>query len=296
MKEINELLKKNDIRANSYTKDGNVIIADTNIGKVVLKRNKNKDYIYKYLKDRNFNYFPEILDEDNYIVSRYISDTDIPKEQKIINLIDLVSLMHSKTTHFKNDVEDEYKKIYEDLSNNYEYLYEYYNDLITLIDEKVFMSPSEYLLARNINAVFSSINIGKRYIEEWQEEINGLKKMRMTVVHNNLKLDHYIRNDRDYLISWDKSKIDIPIFDLYNLYNNHFDDFDFTELLKRYEHDYPLKKYELDLFFILINMPSKIEFNDTEFNMCIKISKEIDKLYRSNILIGEYKKGRVNKN
>ena len=43
MKEISELLKKNDIRALSYKRSGNVIIADTNIGKVVIKRNKNKD-------------------------------------------------------------------------------------------------------------------------------------------------------------------------------------------------------------------------------------------------------------
>ena len=293
MKEINDLLKKNDIRAHGYRKDGNAIIADTNIGKVVLKKNKNKDYIYKYLDDRSFNYYPEILDKDEYIVSRYIEDVDIPKEQKIINLIDLVSLLHTKTTYYKNDVENEYKKIYEDLSNNYEYLSEYYNDLISLIDDKVFMSPSEYLLARNINAIFSSINIGKQYIESWQKEINGLKKMRLSVVHNNLRLSHYIRSSHDYLISWDKSKIDIPVFDLYNLYNNHFDDFDFVELLKRYEHVYPLKKYEIDLFFILITMPSKIEFNDTEFNMCDKISNEIDKLYKSNALIEEYKKEKV---
>ena len=107
---------------------------------------------------------------------------------------------------------------------------------------------------------------------------------------NNLDLSHYIKNNYDYLISWDKSKIDIPIFDLYNLYNNHFNDFDFFELLKRYESVYPLKKYEIKLLFILITMPSKLEFNDNEYNMCIKIGKEIDKLYNSNKLIEEYKK------
>ena len=290
MKEINDFLKKNDIRAHGYKKDGNVVVVDTNIGKVVLKKNKNKDYIYDYLNDRNFNYYPEVLDKDKYVVFKYIEDIDIPKEQKIVNLVELTALLHAKTTHYKNDVEDNYKKIYEDLSNNYEYLYEYYNDIISIIDDKVFMSPSEYLLARNINAVFSSINIGKGYIDNWLKEINGLKKMRFTVVHNNLKLSHYIRNSRDYLISWDKSKIDMPIFDLYNLYNNHFDDFDFVELLKNYEKIYPLKKYELDLFYILINMPSKIEFNSSEYEMCEKISKEIDRLYKSNALINEYKK------
>ena len=290
MKEISDLLKKKDIRAHSYLKNGKVIIADTNIGKVAIKKNKKKEYIYKYLNDRNFNYYPEILENEKYTVSRYIEDIDIPKEQKIIDLIDLVSLMHSKTTHYKTISEDEYKKILEDLSNNYEYLNEYYNDLISLIDEKVFMSPSEYLLARNINAIFASINKGKEYLKAWQKEIDGMTKMRVSVVHNNLNLSHFIRNSKDYLISWDKSKIDIPIFDLYNLYNNHFDDFDFIELLKRYEKIYPLKKHEIDLLFILINMPSKIEFNDSEFNMCTKISNEIDRLYRSNSIIEDYKK------
>ena len=82
----------------------------------------------------------------------------------------------------------------------------------------------------------------------------------------------------------------MPLFDLYNLYNNHFNDFDFLEILKRYEKVYPMKKYELDLFFILIMMPSKIEFDDNEFNMCLKISNEIDRLYKSNDLVGSYKK------
>ena len=290
MKEISELLKKNDIRALSYKRSGNVIIADTNVGKVVIKRNKNKDYIYNYLNTRNFDYYPEILDSEDYIVSKYVEDIDIPPEQKILDLIDLVSLMHSKTTHYKNISEDEYKKIYEDLMNNFEYLYEYYNDLISIIDDKVFMSPSEYLLARNISAIFKSIEIGRGYVEDWLKEVEGLNKLRMSIVHNNLDLSHYIRNSYDYLVSWDKSKIDIPIFDLYNLYNNHFLDFNFFELLKRYEQTYPLKKYESDLFFILINMPSKIEFNDTEFNMCIKISNEIDRLYKSNELVNQYKK------
>ncbi len=293
MKEISDLLKKNDIRALSYKKIGNVIIADTNIGKVAIKKNKNKDYIYNYLNTRNFNYYPDILSEEEYIISKYEMDTDIPKEQKIVDLIDLVSLLHSKTTHYKSITEDEYKKIYEDLSNNYEYLKEYYTDIISIIDEKVFMSPSEYLLARNIDAIFKSIEIGASYVNDWLETTKGLNKMRMTIVHNNLSLSHYIRNENNYLISWDKSKIDIPVFDLYNLYNNHFVDFDFIELLKRYERVYPLKKYEIELFFILITMPSKIEFNDTEFNMCIKIGNEIDKLYKSHELIEEYKKSIV---
>ena len=45
MKQINEILKKNDIRALSYKKEGKVIFADTNKGKVVIKKNSNKLYL-----------------------------------------------------------------------------------------------------------------------------------------------------------------------------------------------------------------------------------------------------------
>lgn len=288
MKQINKILKKNDIRALSYKKKGKVIIADTNIGKIVIKKNNNKDYIYNYLNTRNFNYYPDIIEKDDFIISKYIEDIDIPREQKILDLIDLVSLMHSKTTHYKEVSNDEYKKIYEDLSNNFEYLYQYYIDIISLIDEKVFMSPKEYTLARNISYIFKNIEIGKEYIEKWKNQIEGLTKKRVVVVHNNLDLSHYITNN--YLISFDKSKIDMPIFDLYNLYNNHNKDFSFLEILKRYEDNYPLKTYERELLFILLMMPKKIEFNDTEYNMCIKIMEEIERIKKTYILIEEYKK------
>ena len=112
----------------------------------------------------------------------------------------------------------------------------------------------------------------------------------MSVVHNNLNLSHFIENKKGYLISWDKSKLDLPIFDLYILYNNHFDEFDFYDLLKRYEKVYPLKAYELDLFLILINMPLKLDFNGSECDKCYSLTREINRLYKSHNLLEEYKK------
>ena len=43
MKAISELLKKKDIRALSYKREGNAIIADTNIGKIVIKKIRIKN-------------------------------------------------------------------------------------------------------------------------------------------------------------------------------------------------------------------------------------------------------------
>ena len=86
MKQINEILKRNDIRALGYKKIGKVIVADTNIGKVAIKENKDKEYIYNYLNTRSFNYYPEIIESEDYFICRYVEDVDIPKEQKILDL------------------------------------------------------------------------------------------------------------------------------------------------------------------------------------------------------------------
>ena len=57
----------------------------------------------------------------------------------------------------------------------------------------------------------------KNELEKWYELVKNSHKKRLVVLHNNLDLSHFLRNSKSYLISWDKSKIDIPIFDLYKL-------------------------------------------------------------------------------
>lgn len=291
MKQINDFLRKKEYKPRSYKKLGKNYLVETNKGLIVIKPKVENSKIMSYLRTRNFDYYPNIITSDkNYDLTEYIKEVDIPDEQKIMDLITLTALLHSKTTHYKEVDEDEYKKLYEDISNNIEYLFEYYLDIITIIESKVFMSPSEYLLASNISSIFSSLRYCKVELENWYKLIKEKRKMRVVVIHNNLSLDHYMKNENDYLISWGKSKIDLPIFDLYKLYLKHSLDFDFYEVLKKYESMYPLKEDERKLFLILINLPLKIEFENSNYEMCKRISKELDKLYKSYKLASEYKK------
>lgn len=291
MQKVNEILKKYDLRPHRYVKYGKATLVDTDEGKFVIKeKNRDNDFIYRYLKSRSFNYYPRILNEqdDEYEITEYIEEIETPEEQKIIDMIDLMSLLHNKTTHYKEvDVAD-YKKIYEDIDNNINYLNGYYNDIISIIESKVYMSPSEYLLARNITRIFASLNYSKYELKKWYELVGEKRKQRLVVLHNNLDLSHFIRNNNSYLINWSKSRIDIPIFDLYKLYKRHVLDFDFEELLKHYERNYPLLEEERKLFFILIALPNKIEFNKSEFEMCDLISKEIDAIIKTENLISPY--------
>jgi len=287
MKEINELIR--DYKPNGYKKIGNVILVNTKGDKLIIKRKINDNNIYEYLNSRSFRYYPNIIDEnDNYRITEYVKEIEMPNEQKIIDMINLTSLLHNKTTFYKEVDEDDYKKIYEDINGNIEYLNSYYIDIITIIESKVYMSPSEYLLARNISKIFNSLNFSKYELDNWYRMVENKKKQRYVVLHNNLELDHFIKNYNPYLISWEKAKIDIPIFDIYKLYKKHCLDFDFSTLFKIYENDYPLLEEERKLLFILISLPDKIEFNDTEYEMTKKIGEMLDYLYKTDDLISPY--------
>ena len=285
--EINKLLKEYNIKIYSYKKIDDYYMVDTTIGKLLVNINTNNNYIYEYLNTRKFNFFPEIVINDKYLITKYVEDKQIPREQKINDLIDLVSLLHIKTSYYKN-VSDEYLTIYEYLVEKYNYLFDYYQTLITTIDNSIFLSPSQYLLARNITLILDSLNIGKSYLEEWKEKIENLDKMRVCVINNDLSLSNYKRDDKPYIINWNKSKIDMPVYDLYNFINN--EDLNISEVLKNYEKKYPLKNIEKVLLLILLFIPNEIELNDPEYNKCISIKKEINILIQTHKLNREYQK------
>ena len=291
MQEINELLKKYQLKPKKYIKKNSVIYIETNKGKYIIKKktNKNND-IYEYLKTRNFDYIPKIISDKNeqYEITKYIEEYNIPKEQKIIDMIELIALLHNKTTHYKEVTEDNYKETYEDINNNIEHLYGYYNDLITIIESKIYMSPSQYLLARNITKIFQTLNFTHKELEEWYKTIKEKKRQRFVVLHNNLDIEHYISNEKRYLISWDKSKIGIPIFDLYKLYIKHGLEYDFNEIFKIYQKNYPLTEEEKKLFFILILLPKKLQLNKSEYENTKEVGKMIDYLYKTEAFISPY--------
>lgn len=290
MKQINDVLKKYNIKPHRYTKTGKATIVDSEMGRFVIKKNLKSKKIFDYLKSRSFDYYPKTINEENddYEIIEFVNNIDYPNEQKMLDLISLVSLLHNKTTHYKEVDFDDYKQIYEDIKNNIEYLNSYYNDIITQIDTHVYMSPSEYLLARNITRVFNALNFCSYEVEKWYELVKEKTKQRVVVLHNNLELSHFLKNENNYLISWDKSKIGIPIFDLYILYKRHALDYDFTEILKKYEQSYPLQKDERKLLFILITLPGRLDLNKSIYEITKDISREMDILFKTENLISPY--------
>lgn len=293
MNDVTNILKKYALIPTKLTLKKGVRIVESNQGRFVFKKNNNSDTLnntYNYLKSRAFLNFPELLrNDDGYDIYEYLETTSEPNEQKINDLVNILTSLHLKTTFYKEIDLDEYKKIYEDINSDLEYLYNYYTDIITIIEKNIYMSPSEYLIARNISKIFEAIKYCKNSINKWWELVQDKRKVRVVQIHNNLCLDHYIKNDKSYLISWEKSKIDMPIYDLYILYQNHYLDFEFSEILYNYESRYRLLDEERQLLFVLLMIPQKFEFNDTEYNLCKKARIFLDYIFKTMNLISKYR-------
>ena len=285
MKLFKKILDKNDLKVDKYTMKGKTLIVNTPLGQFALQQG-HLDNIYKYLLSRNFEYFPKVIDSnEDSTIYEFVDDVKYDNDQRAFDLIHTIALLHSKTTYYKDVDIDEYKKIFEETMEKINYIYNYYMDVINIIESKIYMSPSEYLIARNISKIFSCIYFCKNELEQWYEIVKNEKRKRVVTLHNNLKLDNIIRNKSVYLIGWEYSKIDSPIYDFINFYNNYALYFDFRSLLNEYERIFPFKEEEKKLLSVLISIPSKIPNTEKEYNKVKNVRQLLDKIYKTEMLL-----------
>ena len=292
MNEIRSLVDKYNFKIKKYHAQGKTKIIDTNKGKFVFKRKTNldKEDIYNYLSAKKFNNYIKPYNEidDNYEIYPYIDDLIKEDDDKALDIIYLISILHNKTTFYKNFSLEEKNKIYEEHINNLDYLASYYDNIRLIIEEEKYPSPSNYLLIRNISLIYISIDASRYFIKKWYTTVKEKTTKRVCRIHGNLSLDHLIESDNIYLISWDKSKIDIPILDLYEFYKNNYLNLDFDNLFSIYLTKYPLFEEEKYLLFSLMLMPRKLQLNNSEIINTRYVYNLIEYLVKTNDFISKH--------
>ena len=271
-----------------YTIKGKATILETTTGDFIIKpKNKDINELYNYLTNRGFINFPKIIDSsrDEVNVFEYVEDIKLPKEQKCDDLIDIIASLHNKTSYFKEVSEDKFKIIYEDIKKNINYLMNYYNTLYEIGFNEKYSSPSNYLFLRNYYKLNASLKYADSELSNWYELVSKETKIRVSLVHNNLELNHLLNNK---LISWDKYTIDTTVLDIVNLYKKEWQNMNFSECLSRYIYKFPLLEYEKKLLFILLSLPPSLEKFDSEFKKCQNISNLINYIFKTEELIRPY--------
>lgn len=271
------------------TKINKCTIMNTMEGNLIIKERTATDYskLYRYLTSRSFNNFPKLISNniENYNVFEYIEDINLSEEQKAQDLIKIIANLHNKTVYFKEITKDKYKEIYEEIKNNITYIQNYYNHQFdqTILNE--YLKPSEYLFVRNFTLIDNACNYCITKLENWYNTVEKLDKQRVCLIHNNLKLEHYLKNENDYLISWDQYQFDTPIIDLYKFYTNEWEKINFSSILETYEKEFKLLPEERILLDILISLPYIIQSDDKELLNCRNYRHLINYLNKSSKVV-----------
>ena len=283
---------KNIYKPYRITKMKNATIIDSSEGKFVLKK-ENKDLytLFNYLNKRGFDNFPKLIknfrDEENLF--EYVEEEQIFEEQKLLEMSSVVASLHNKTVYFKKSKLDDYKEIYENIDNNLSYLSTYYNALFLKNLSYEYQSPDKYLFCRNYSKYINSIKFCKDKLDSWYEKVKDKDKVRVSVIHNNLAMEHFLYSLRNSsLISWDNYKIDTPVLDFITLFHNEYLNIDFSAYLEHYFNAFELNDDEKDLLFILLNLPINLQKNDNLQKNTINVHNNILYLLKAEKLTKEY--------
>lgn len=233
--------------------------------------------IYSNLISRNFNNFLSPIEINNsYEKYEFINELNSSDDDRSNDIVYLMSLLHNKTTSFNEVNENELKTRFEEIIIILDETYEYYSNLQNNIEEEIYMSPAEQLLMNNISKIYYLLNISRKNIEDYYEIISNKKVERKSIIHGNLKMNHILESKEKYLISWNNSKKEIPVYDLVKFYKNEYEKIELSSLYENYKSKYKLNEEEENLFISLISIPNIIKLDKTNYIDCININGLVD--------------------
>jgi len=275
-----------------YTRKGKIVILHSSDGAFILKpKNTNLNKTRSYLDSCGFNNYIKPVDKNihtSYDVYPKVEDLSASNEQKAHNLCRVVGLLHSKTSCFKDVDQNKYDNIYNDINETLIYLENYYSDLYDEIFPREYFNPFEELFMDYYSKINNVIYFGKNELENWYSMVADKKNTRVSVVHNNLEIDHLIKSDDDYLISFDNAIIDTPVLDLVKFYKKEYIKIDFSSWFKEYLYYNHLSDDELKLFFILVSIPDEIKITSSNIDNVTQITKLINYINKTEDLIRPY--------
>ena len=253
---------------------------------IKVKKEKRKDLknLFNYFENRNIIIHPKLIDEDsNYEYYEYFNS--INNDEAYKNIGKTLGDLHYRTSMIKKISKRKHKDVYEKIIDNIDSIKEEYTKRIEKIDKERYMSPSDYLLARNYTIIYQTIIKSEKNINSWYNIVKDKEEERVVVVHNNLKRNNIHSTPNTILTGWDNYIIDTPVLDIYKLYKNEYKEIDIIKTIKDYSEENELTKEDKLLLKALIyilpttnNKKNELEKIKTikELLYYIKISNNIE--------------------
>jgi len=255
----------------ALTKIGNVTVNNNYTYKKV---NQNIINNLNVLINKKFHHLPKYEIIDGKIVCPYYKQVSVPTEVLQKDLMKIVAVLHKITCYEKVMDKDFIKSIYEHNEHRITRIRSIYLGYYDYAFNQIYHSPSQYYLLKNFHYFIEAIDKSKNLIDKFYEITKEKRSVRFSMIHGNLNFEHLIKTTkRDLLVSWDHSRYDLPLTDLYYLITNERVKFNF-DIFENYFQIFSFLEEELFLLFSLILLPNSIDDNLNEFDLCCFLDKE----------------------
>jgi hypothetical protein len=261
------------------------IKCDNQLFVVKIVDNKNIEGIYDYIESLQLKCFVEIIRNKNnelltpynhmffYIMDCLEESIGKYRELKLKTYFEMLSYIHTHSFYLKKVNQEYFKDMYQKILKDINDRRNYYLSIMMNCENMTYRSPCQWLFLLNFYRIDERYKKAIAYLNQYMDLIKNNHSIRVCLIYNHFDYQHIFLKAKK-LISIDSMKIDMPIYDIYNIYLSTNDIlYDIECLSQNYLKNMKYDKNEKILLCCLLNTVPICNFDDNEIDNIIKISR-----------------------
>lgn len=195
------------------------------------------------------------------------------KEMKIQFYFETLPYLHEHSFYDMKVNQQYFHTLEKDVLKVINERFQYYEKMIESYENEVYRSPSQWMLVMNYYRIYDALALAKQYLSQYMNCIQECHSIRICLTYKNFDYQH-ISLKHKCLISLDYMEMDLPIYDIFDMYQKIPDIlFDLDCLSQSYLKKFELRKEEKLLLCCLMNIVPIIQFEHDEIDNIIKLSR-----------------------
>lgn len=246
---------------------------------------KNIEKIYEYIEVLHLKCFVEICMNKNnekvtpyhnkylYLMPYIDNSQGILKEIKVKFYFETLAYLHLNSFYYTKINQDYFDTLHQDILDIIHEREIYYEQMIQNYESIVYRSPSQWMLMMNYYRIYDSLCHARQYLSQYLEQTKSFHQIRVCLTYKHFDYNHISLKER-LLLSLDNMSIDLPIYDLFDMYQRIPDIlFDLDCFSQYYFQKVDLKDEEKLLLCCLMSVVPVIYYSDDEIENIIKLSR-----------------------
>lgn len=256
-------------------------------GYFVLKvvNDKHLETIYEYIETLHLECFTKILLNKNneyltvyqnqyvYLMPYIDNSQGMLKEMKIKFYFETLAYLHYHSFYYTKVNKQYFDTLNQDILQIINERSAYYEQMIQNFENIAMRSPSQWMLVMNYYRIYESLCSARQYLSRYMEHTAQYHQIRVCMNYKHFDYDHISLKEKRF-ISIDNVCIDLPIYDLFDIYQRIPDIlFDLDCFSEYYLKKVELKEDEKLLLCCLMNIVPLIDYTHDEIENIIKLSR-----------------------